>query len=82
MILSLTSIHAFSSELNIKIYEDEKVYCVRLAPYKDHQIGTRDSLAISCVSKASINKDILEVEVLQLQKEKLKKDLKPHKFGK
>ena len=78
IILLIASLPVVAGSVHIKIYEDDKVYCVRLAPYLDHNIGSKDSLAISCVSKASMAKDLLELDVLQLQKEKLKKDLQPH----
>lgn len=78
IIISLmASLPVVAGSVHIKIHEDDKVYCVRIAPYADHNISAKDSLSISCVSKASIAKDLLELEVLQLQKVKLKNDLKP-----
>jgi hypothetical protein len=79
ILLLLSPTIAFASDTKTVVYENDTVYCVKFLPTANNAFGESVSydagVSISCLSKISIEKDKLELEVLKLQKSKLEKEL-------
>lgn len=64
-----------------EVFENDSVYCIKFypitsGPFVNEKFVNFDAgVSISCISKVSIAKDLLEIEVLRLQKTKLEKEL-------